>query len=151
MTSDILPVNEIIDTQKMTTEKDIRKFMQDNRIPVPKDDRFMADLIRQIDLLPTPASLAGDGDDIRQRNIRLVKQIMEALRRRYRRQACITVLCCITLCIAVIICLYLFAGPDTPSASPVMQLLLTWRYLLLGIATLSILALTLSRTDFLRV
>lgn len=135
----------------MKTEKDIRKFMQDNRIPVPKDERFMADLVRQIDLLPIPASLDGDADDIRQENIRLVRQIMEALRRRYRRQAWLTALCSVTVCVLLVLCLFFLIGFDAPSASPVMQLLHTWRYLLLGLATLIILALTLSRTDFFRI
>ena len=55
----------------MKTEQDIRRFMQENRIPVPKDAAFMNDLIRQINLLPVPAGLAGDDDRIRE-NVRIV-------------------------------------------------------------------------------
>lgn len=134
----------------MATEKDIRKFINDNRIPVPKDDRFMADLIRQIDLLPTPASLEGREEDTRQENIRLVRQIMEALRRRYRREALNTILCSVSICLAAVLCVIFLVGPETSASSAAQQSLASLPYLLLGIFSLAVLALTLSRTDFFR-
>ena len=60
----------------MKTEQDIRKFMQENRIPVPKDSAFMDDLLRQINSLPVPASLSGTEDKV-QENIRMVKTVLE--------------------------------------------------------------------------
>ncbi|MBO5075528.1 MAG: hypothetical protein J6C35_09515 [Bacteroidales bacterium] len=47
----------------MKTDKDIRKFLQDNKIQVLEDDAFIADLVRQIDLLPVPASLRGTDEE----------------------------------------------------------------------------------------
>ena len=40
-----------------TTEKDIKEFMQAHKLQVPDNDKFMSSLMRQIDLLPVPASL----------------------------------------------------------------------------------------------
>ena len=40
----------------MATEKDIRKFMKDNAPAMRDGGHFMEDIVRQIELLPVPAS-----------------------------------------------------------------------------------------------
>lgn len=40
-----------------TTEIDIKDFMQEHKLQIPNNDKFMSNLMRQIDLLPVPASL----------------------------------------------------------------------------------------------
>ena len=118
----------------MATEKDIRKFMQDNRISVPQDDAFMEELVRQINLLPTPASLSGT--DSIQENLRILQTIRMAVKKRHRRQALLLVLKDIAICAAIFLVGHLLF-PATAS-SPVLQLLITWRYLILGLMSLSV-------------
>lgn len=118
----------------MATEKDIRKFMQDNRISVPQDDAFMEELVRQIDLLPTPAGLSGT--DTTQDNLRILQTIRMAMKKRHRRQALMLVLTDIVICAAIFLVGYILL-PETAS-SPVLQFLITWRYLLLGLMSLSV-------------
>jgi len=118
----------------MATEKDIKKFMQDNRISVPQDDAFMEELVRQIDLLPTPASLSGT--DSIQENLRILQTIRMAVKKRHRRQALLLVLTDIAICAAIFLVGHILL-PATAS-SPVLQLLITWRYLILGLMSLSV-------------
>lgn len=91
----------------MKTEQDIRRFMQENKTPVPGNDAFMANLIRQIDSLPVPASLAGSDAEI-QENIRKVKEIFQGQAKRRRRQAVIASLVSVALCAAIFIAGYVF-------------------------------------------
>ncbi|MBQ8048438.1 MAG: hypothetical protein IJ271_02160 [Bacteroidales bacterium] len=120
----------------MATEKDIKRFMQDHRIPVPKDDRFMDELVRQIDLLPVPASLSGRDEEKLNESLRIVGLIRATFRRRYRRQALLLVLADIAICAAIFLIGHLLL-PATAS-SPVLELIITWRYLLLGLMSLSV-------------
>ena len=120
----------------MATEKDIKRFMQDHRIPVPKDDRFMDELVRQIDLLPVPASLSGRDEEKLNESLRIVGLIRATFRRRYRRQALLLVLADIAICAAIFFVGHLLI-PSTAS-SPALQLLITWRYLILGLMSLSV-------------
>ena len=122
----------------MATEKDIKKFMQDNRISVPQDDAFMEELVRQIDLLPTPASLSGT--DSIQENLRILQTIRMAVKKRHRRQALLLVLTDIAICAAIFLVGHLLF-PATAS-SPVLQLLITWRYLILGLMSLSVICMS---------
>ena len=118
----------------MKTEQDIRKFMQENRIPVPKDAAFMNDLIRQINSLPVPASLSGTDDKV-QENIRMVKMVLEALKKRSRKQAAVAVAVSVAVSAAIctVGCLYL-----TPSIQ---------NHILMGVISLSVTAFSISRTE----
>lgn len=118
----------------MKTEQDIRKFMQENRIPVPKDSAFMDDLLRQINSLPVPASLSGNEDKV-QENIRMVKTVLEALKKRSRRQAAIAALVSVAVSAAICTagCIYL-----TPSLQ---------NYILIGVASLGVTVFAMSRTE----
>ena len=108
--------------------------MQDNRISVPQDDAFMEELVRQINLLPTPASLS-ETDTI-QDNLRILQTVRMAMKKRHRRQALLLVLADIAICTAIFLIGHLLL-PATAS-SPVLELIITWRYLLLGLMSLSV-------------
>lgn len=108
--------------------------MQDNRISVPQDDAFMEELLRQINLLPTPASLSGT--DSIQDNLRILQTIRMAMKKRHRRQALLLVLTDIAICTAIFLVGHLLL-PATAS-SPALQLLITWRYLILGLMSLAV-------------
>lgn len=122
----------------MKTEQDIRRFMQENRIPVPKDAAFMNDLIRQINLLPVPAGLAGDDDRIRE-NIRMVKTILDSIKRHNRKQALILALVNMILSMAIFTAGYFLFAHEVIT------------YILMGSACLAVLAVTVSFTDLVRI
>ena len=137
--------------EDMKTDKDIRKFLQDNKIQVPEDDAFIADLVRQIDLLPVPASLRGTDEERIQENMRILSLIREMLRKRCRRQAAKTLLLNAALSIIMFAALYFLVNPQMPYSSPVIQFVITWRYMFLGVLSLGILAFSLSRTGLFNV
>ena len=122
----------------MATEKDIRKFMQDNRISVPQDDAFMEELVRQINLLPTPAGLS-ETDTI-QDNLRILQTVRMAMKKRHRRQALLLVLTDIAICAAIFLVGHLLL--PTTASSPALQLLITWRYLILGLMSLAVVCMS---------
>lgn len=135
----------------MKTDKDIRKFLQDNKIQVPDDDAFIADLVRQIDLLPVPASLRGTDEERIQENMRILSLIREMLRKRCRRQAAKTLLLNAVLSMIMFAAIYFLVNPQMPYSSPVIQFVITWRYMFLGVLSLGILAFSLSRTGLFNV
>ena len=135
----------------MKTDKDIRKFLQDNKIQVPEDDAFIADLVRQIDLLPVPASLRGTDEERIQENMRILSLIREMLRKRCRRQALMALLLNAALSIIMFAALYFLVNPQMPYSSPVIQFVITWRYMFLGAFSIGILAFSLSRTGLFNV
>ena len=135
----------------MKTDKDIRKFLQDNKIQMPDDDAFIADLVRQIDLLPVPASLRGTDEERIQENMRILSLIREMLRKRCRRQALMALLMNAALSIIMFAALYFLVNPQIPYSSPVIQFVITWRYMFLGVLSLGILAFSLSRTGLFNV
>ena len=137
--------------EDMKTDKDIRKLLQDNKIQVPEDDAFIADLVRQIDLLPVPASLRGTDEERIQENMRILSLIREMLRKRCRRQALMALLLNAALSIIMFAALYFLVNPQMPYSSPVIQFVITWRYMFLGAFSLGILAFSLSRTGLFNV
>ena len=137
--------------EDMKTDKDIRKFLQDNKIQVPEDDAFIADLVRQIDLLPVPASLRGTDEERIQENMRILSLIRERLRKRCRRQAAKALLLNAVLSIIMFAVVYFLVNPQMPYSSPVIQFVITWRYMFLGAFSLGILAFSLSRTGLFNV
>lgn len=137
--------------EDMKTDKDIRKFLQDNKIQVPENDAFIAGLVRQIDLLPVPASLRGTDEERIQENMRILSLIREMLRKRCRRQALMALLLNAALSIIMFAALYFLVNPQMPYSSPVIQFVITWRYMFLGAFSLGILAFSLSRTGLFNV
>lgn len=119
--------------------------MQDNRIPVPKDDRFMVELIRQIDQLPTPASLSGRDEDRIKENMRILEAIRTVLKKRCRRQALLALLLNAVLLAVAYAVVFMLVLPEVSYASPAVQTLMTWRYTILGVFSLGILAYSLYR------
>lgn len=135
----------------MKTEQDIRTFMKENRIPVPEDKAFMDDLIRQINLLPVPASLSEKEESI-QENIRMVKAIYESVRKYYRRHAIMVAAANVVIGVMLFLATYFFLTPEVLTGdTPALQFILTWRYMLTGLACLAVLALTISRTNLIRI
>ena len=135
----------------MKTEQDIRKFMQENRIPLPKDCAFMDELVRQINLLPTPASLANRDARI-QENLRILNAVMEAVRKHNRKQILLLALVNVIICIPVFCAGYFFITPQyLTGGSLIVALILQWRYALTGFICLAVLAATVSRSDIVRI
>lgn len=135
----------------MKTEQDIRKFIQENRIPVPKNDAFMDELVRQINLLPTPASLA-DRELKIQENMRMLTAVMEVVRKHNRKQMLLLALVNVIICIPVFCAGYFFITPQFLTGdSLLIALILQWRYALLGFICIAVLAATVSRSDIVRI
>ena len=135
----------------MKTEQDIRKFIQENKIPVPKDSAFMDELVRQINLLPTPASLTEREAKI-QENMRMLTAVMEAVRKHNRKQMLLLALVNVIICIPVFCAGYFFITPQyLTGGSLIVALILQWRYALTGFICLAVLAATVSQSDIVRI
>ena len=135
----------------MKTEQDIRRFVQENRIPVPKDSAFMDELVRQINLLPTPASLANR--DVRiQENLRILNAVMEAVRKHNRKQILLLALVNVIICISIFIAGYFLLTPQILTGdSAAVTYMIQWRHVLLGFICLAAIAVTVSRSDIVRI
>ena len=135
----------------MKTEQDIRRFMQENRIPVPKDNAFMDELVRQINLLPTPASLTEREAKI-QENMRMLTAVMEAVRKHNRKQILLLALVNVIICMPIFCAGYFFITPQFLTGDSIfIALILQWRYALLGFICIAVLAATVSQSDIVRI
>ena len=125
--------------------------MQENRIPVPKDGAFMEELMRQINLLPTPASLANRDARI-QENLRILNAVMEAVRKHNRKQILLLALVNVIICISIFIAGYFLLTPQILTGdSAAVTYMIQWRHVLLGFICLAAIAVTVSRSDIVRV
>ena len=135
----------------MKTEQDIRRFIQENRIPLPKNSSFMDELVRQINLLPTPASLTEREAKI-QENKRMLTAVMEAVRKHNRKQILLLALVNVIICMPIFCAGYFFITPQFLAGdSIVIALILQWRYALLGFICIAVLAATVSQSDIVRI
>ena len=66
----------------MSTDKEIRQFIRENMPEIKGGDKFMAELVRQIDILPVPASLTGKSEA----DIRTAMDMIAATARRIKRR-----------------------------------------------------------------
>ena len=135
----------------MKTEQDIRRFIQENRIPLPKNSAFMDELVRQINLLPTPASLTEREAKI-QENMRMLTAVMEAVRKHNRRQMILVALVNVIICIPIFCAGYFFITPQFLTGdSMIIALILQWRHALLGFICLAAIGATVSQADIIRI
>ena len=135
----------------MKTEQDIRRFIQENRIPLPKNSAFMDELVCQINLLPTPAYLTEREAKI-QENMRMLTAVMEAVRKHNRKQLLLLALVNVIICMPIFCAGYFFITPQFLAGdSIVIALILQWRYALLGFICIAVLAATVSQSDIVRI
>lgn len=135
----------------MKTEQDIRRFIQENRIPLPKNTAFMDELVRQINLLPIPAALTEREARI-QENMRMLTAVMEAVRKHNRKQILLLALVNVIICMPIFCAGYFFITPQFLAGdSIVIALILQWRYALLGFICIAVLAATVSQSDIVRI
>ena len=135
----------------MKTEQDIRRFIQENRIPLPKNTAFMDELVRQINLLPIPASLTEREARI-QENMRMLTAVMEAVRKHNRKQILLLALVNVIICMPIFCAGYFFITPQFLAGdSMIIALILQWRYALLGFICIAVLAATVSQSDIVRI
>ena len=135
----------------MKTEQDIKRFIQENSIPLPKSSTFMDELVRQINLLPTPASLA-DREAKIQENMRMLTAVMETVRKHNRKQVLLLALVNVIICMPIFCAGYFFITPQFLTGdSIIVALTLQWRYALLGFICIAVLAVTVSRSDIVRI
>ena len=73
--------------QNMSTDKEIRQFIRENMPEIKGGDKFMAELVRQIELLPVPASLAGKSEAEIRTAMDLIAATASRIKRRNRLKA----------------------------------------------------------------
>ena len=89
----------------MATDNEIRKFIRDNMPQVKGNDRFMDELVRQIELLHVPASLAGKSEEEIRSAVDLIWATARKIKRRNRIKA-LSVTFLSIICLAVLLAVY---------------------------------------------
>lgn len=135
----------------MKTEQDIRRFMQENRIPVPKDNAFMDELVRQINLLPVPASLESRDARI-QENIGMLRVAMEVIRKHNRKQIIRLAVVNVIVCVSIFIAGYFLLTPQILTGdSAAVAFVIQWRHVLMGFICLATVVAAVSQSDIVRI
>lgn len=86
----------------MKTDKEIRAFMHGNRPASSANDAFMADFVRQIELLPVPASFEKEAErQKRKAEADVIAGIFEAAKVRNRKMAVLAAVAVVAVSLAV--------------------------------------------------
>ncbi len=130
----------------MVTEKEIRKFFMQNRPSVPGDDGFMEDLVRQIDLLPVPASLNGKDDAACQEKILKIMD-MSAKKKESDRRHAIAVASVSVICAVLSLALISLLPEVKVQAPEYESIFVVLRYMVAGAVGLFVMALSVRRSN----
>lgn len=96
-----------------TKQKDIKMFVQSHKLPTTDNEKFMSELVRQIQLLPVPASME-QGQLSEEQKKQIAVLFAKNLRSYGLRSALFTILLLSALWTITIIALYL--GFDTATS-----------------------------------
>ncbi len=117
-----------------------------NRPSVPVDDGFMEDLVRQIDLLPVPASLNGKDDAACQEKILKIMD-MSAKKKESDRRHAIAVASVSVIC-AVLSLVLISLLPDVKVQAPEYEsIFVVLRYMVAGTVGLFVMAVSVRRSN----
>ena len=130
----------------MVTEKEIRKFFMQNRPSVPVDDGFMEDLVRQIDLLPVPASLSGKDDAACQEKILKIMD-MSAKKKESDRRHAIDVASVSVICAVLSLALISLLPEVKVQAPEYESVFVVLRYMVAGAVGLFVMAVSVRRSN----
>ncbi len=126
----------------MIKDGDIRRFMDKYRMAMPENDRFMENLVSQIDLLPVPGKM--NADEGRTLSEDMVRLMASKLKKHYRIQAVIILVANLLFCISLLFAISAVFGTGTVYSSQVMNMLADWRYVIFGILSAICIGLSLS-------
>lgn len=117
-----------------------------NRPSVPVDDGFMEDLVRQIDLLPVPASLNGKDDVACQEKILKIMD-MSAKKKESDRRHAIAVASVSVIC-AVLSLVLISLLPEVKVQAPEYEsIFVVLRYMVAGAVGLFVMAVSVRRSN----
>ena len=117
-----------------------------NRPSVPVDDGFMEDLVRQIDLLPVPASLNGKDDAACQEKILKIMD-MSAKKKESDRRHAIAVASVSVICAVLSLALISLLPVVKVQAPEYESIFVVLRYMVAGAVGLFVMAVSVRRSN----
>ncbi len=117
-----------------------------NRPSVPVDDGFMEDLVRQIDLLPVPASLNGKDDAACQEKILKIMD-MSAKKKESDRRHAIAVASVSVICAVLSLALISLLPEVKVQAPEYESIFVVLRYMVAGAVGLFVMAVSVRRSN----